>query len=463
MSTSKRKPNLILFGIDSLRRDRMSSYGYGKLTTPHIDKLADEGVLFEQHFSPSIPTTPAYAGMLTGKDCFGTDVVALRHKGAIESKTLAEVLGGHGYNTTCVGFTGNPSSRGFDNYLDYESWLPNEIGKCPKAENLNDVAIPELHRLAEDDKPFFLFLRHMDPHSPYLPPKPYERMFYGGDERDPSNRSMDPVYNFKPFADFLKSWIPEGITDQAYVSAQYDGAVAYMDACIQNLLQTVDSLGLAEDTLIVVTSDHGETLYEHDCYFDHHGLYDCTLVVPLIIKFPGKVPAGKRVSDVTLISDIMPTILELLELDEQLEPDGQSLMPFVNDDPERRVSEFYITECTWMRKHGWRTPHWKLIRSLEPDFHFKPEVELYNLIEDPQENNNVAENEPEMVKVLTARMEAHIRNREQQSGRTNPMFTNLGWHGKGDAPFTSSQQAYDTLHISSALNARSLQAKQLNK
>ncbi|NHN33706.1 sulfatase family protein [Paenibacillus agricola] len=463
MPASQKTPNLIVFGIDSLRRDRMSCYGYGKLTTPHMDKLASEGVLFEQHFSPSIPTTPAYASMLTGKDCFGTDVVALRHKGAVGAKTLAEVLGGIGYNTTCVGFTGNPSSRGFDSYLDYEAWVPDESGKCPKAENLNEVAIPELHRLANDDKPFFLFLRHMDPHSPYLPPKPYERIFYGGEECDPSNRSMEPVYNFKPFADFLKSWIPEGVTDQEYVSAQYDGAVAYMDACIQNLLQTVDSLGLAEDTLIVVTSDHGETLYEHNCFFDHHGLYDCTLVVPLIIKFPGKVPARHRVSDISVISDIMPTVLELMGVEEQLEPDGQSLVPFITGKSDHRVSEFYITECTWMRKHGWRTPHWKLIRALEPDFHFKPEIELYNLIEDPQENNNVAEKEPGIVELLTARMEAYILNREEQTGRTNPMYTNLGWHGKGDAPFTSSQQAYETLHIGDARVARSLQAKQLNK
>lgn len=458
MSSSNKKPNLILFGIDSLRRDRMSSYGYPKLTTPHLDKLAAEGVLFEQHFSPSIPTTPAYAAMLTGKDCFGTDVVALRHKGPVGAKTLAEVLGEQGYNTTCVGFTGNPSSRGFAHYLEYEAWLPDETGRCPKAANLNAVAIPELQRLAQEDKPFFLFLRHMDPHSPYLPPQPYERIFYGGDERDPSNRSMEPVYDFKPFADFLKSWIPEGVTDQEYVNAQYDGAVAYMDACIQNILQKVEALGLTEETLIVVTSDHGETLYEHDCYFDHHGLYDCTLIVPLIIKFPGKVPSGKRVPDVSVIQDIMPTILELLGVEEQLEPDGRSLLPFVNGSPERRISELYLTECTWMRKHGWRTPHWKLIRALEPDFHFKPEVELYNLMEDPFENHNVADQEPEVVELLTARMEAHIRRREEETGRTNPMYTNLGWHGKGDLPFASSQQAYDTLHIGSSLTARSLQA-----
>ncbi|WP_248926136.1 sulfatase [Paenibacillus hamazuiensis] len=456
------KPNLIVFGIDSLRRDRMSAYGYGRLTTPHLDKLAREGVLFEQHFSPSIPTTPAYASMLTGQDIFGTDVVALRHKGPIGNhvRTLAEVLRENGYNTTCVGFTGNPSSRGFDKYLDYEAWMPDEEGRCPKAENLNDVTIPELNRLAGEDKPFFLFLRHMDPHSPYLPPKPFERLFYGKDERDPSNRSMDPVYGFKPFADFLKSWIPEGVTDQEYVCAQYDGAVAYMDACIQNLMEHVSSLGLDEDTLVVITSDHGETLYEHDCYFDHHGLYDCTLVVPLIIKFPGKVPAGKRVADITLISDIMPTILDLMGLEGAKALDGRSLVPLLEGSSVKPVSEFYITECTWMRKHGWRTPHWKLIRALEPDFHFKPEIELYNLIEDPLELNNVAEQEPEIIQLLTSRMEAYIQKRERETGRTNPMYTNLDWHGKGSGPFKTSQEAYDALYIGNARTARTLQAKE---
>src|SRR5690625_7507577 len=106
-------PNVILFGIDSLRRDRMSGYGYQRLTTPHIDKIAEKGVLFENHFSPSIPTTPGYASMLTGMDVFGTDVVALRHEGPLleELKTLPKLLEEQGYNTSCVGFSGNPSSR----------------------------------------------------------------------------------------------------------------------------------------------------------------------------------------------------------------------------------------------------------------------------------------------------------------------------------------------------------------
>jgi arylsulfatase A-like enzyme len=456
-----KKPNVIIFGIDSLRRDHMSGYGYTRLTTPHLDRIASEGVLFEKHFSPSIPTTPAYASMLTGMDVFGTDVVALSHQGPLGGhvRTLAETLEESGYNTTCIGFTGNPSSRGFQTYLEYESWVPDETGRTPKAQNLNDVAVPELERLAAEDKPFFLFLRHMDPHSPYLPPAPYERIFYGDNETDPANNSMEPVYGFKPFADFLKSWIPEGVTDQEYVTAQYDGAIAYMDACIQTIFAKLNTMGIEEETLVVITSDHGETLYEHECYFDHHGLYDCTLVVPLILKFPGRVPAGKRIKDVTVISDILPTVLELLDIESGATFDGRSLTNLITGEETDLISEFYITECTWMRKHGWRTPEWKLIRALEPDFHFKPEVELYNLIRDPEENVNLAESEPDIVELLTSRMEAYIAKREDQVGRTNPIYTNLNWHGK-DKTFTSSQEAYDSLHIGNIVNARSLQAKE---
>ncbi|MBS4203371.1 sulfatase family protein [Lederbergia citrea] len=458
----KKKPNILFLGIDSLRRDHMSGYGYERLTTPHIDKLAEDGVLFENHFSPSIPTTPGYASMMTGMDCFGTDVVALRHKGPLGDhvKTLAEVFDENGYNTTCIGFPGNPSSRGFQKYIDYEGWNPDETGRSPKADNLNERAIPELKRLAEEDKPFFLFLRHMDPHSPYLPPKPFERIFYDGNETDPNNDSLKAMFEFKPFADYISSWIPEGCTDSNYIDAQYDGAIAYMDACIQNIFTTVESLGIQDETLIIVTSDHGETLNEHECYYDHHGLYECTLAVPLILKYPGKLPQGKRISDITQIKDIMPTLLSLIGIETDIKFDGRNLLSLVNDEDFVQESELYLTECTWMRKHGWRTPEWKLIRALEPDLHFKEEIELYNLIADPLELNNVATKEPEIVELLTARMESYIAKREQETGRVNPIYTNLDWHGKGTGPFKTSQEAYDSMYIGSIVNAQRLQAKE---
>ncbi len=176
------------------------------------------------------------------------------------------------------------------------------------------MAIPELKRLAAGKKPFFLFLRHMDPHAPYLPPQPFDRMFYGGDEFDKRNHSLDPVMNFKPFCDFFASWFPPGCTDKDYIIAQYDGALAYMDACIANIFATLKALGIEEDTLVVIDSDHGETLYDHECFFDHHGLYDATLHIPLAFIQPGKVPAGRRFSDICQMKDVAPTILDLLGL-----------------------------------------------------------------------------------------------------------------------------------------------------
>lgn len=455
------KPNLLFFGIDSLRADHMSLHGYNRLTTPHIDKYAKGGVVFEKCFSPSIPTTSGYASMLTGMDCFGTNIVALRHKGDIAAgvKTLAEVLKENGYNTICVGFTGNPASRGFDKYIDFEGWGSWEAGRSRKAENLNAVAIPELERLASEDKPFFLFLRHMDPHSPYLPPEPFHRMFYNSNEFDPDNKSLKPVYEFKPFRDYFLTWFPPGCTDKDYIIAQYDGEIAYMDACIQNILSKLEALGIEEETLVVFTSDHGETLFDHDCYFDHHGLYECTLTVPLVLRWNGHLPEGKRFIDICQIKDVMPTIMDIMGIETGIKFDGRSLMPLVKGRWREPEPEMYITECTWQRKHGWRTPEWKFFRALEPDFHFKPEIELYNLIKDPGELHNVADENPEVVKMLEERMMKHIERRTAETGRENPMYTNPEWHGLGCGPFRTSQQAYDMLHIGDPQAARKLQAQ----
>jgi arylsulfatase A-like enzyme len=432
------------------------------LTTPHIDRFAQQGTLFERTYSAHIPTTPAYSSMLSGRDCFGTEVVALRHQGGLtpKVKTLAEICKKAGYNTTCVGFAWNPGSRGFDKYIDFSGWGSWATGRSPKAQNLNEVAQPEIDRLAAEDKPWFMMIRHMDPHSPYLPPVPFDRMFYHGNERDPANKSMKPVMDFKPFRDYFATWMPPGITDKDYLIAQYDGAVAYMDACIARIFTQLEAMGILDNTIVVLNSDHGETLYDHECWFDHHGLYDVTLHVPLIIRYPKKISAGRRIVGYNQHKDLVPTILELAEIKTRVPFDGRSLMQLVRGETASFESEFYITECTWMRKHGWRTPQWKLIVALEPDFHFKPKVELYNLIEDPHEDRNVAAENPQIVAVLRKRMEAFIARREKETGVTNPMLRQGDWHGhKGLGAFKSSQQAYDTLHIGDVGAAQKLQAK----
>jgi arylsulfatase A-like enzyme len=459
---AKRKPNIVHLGIDSLLATHMSCYGYARQTTPHIDRFAAGATLFEQTFSPNVPTTSGYACMFSGMDVFSTQCVALRHQGPIRAgvRMLSEMLGEAGYETISVGFQGNPAARGFQKYLNYkESWGDLSHGSLHKAERLNDVALPELERLADSDRPFYLFLRHMDPHSPYMPPPPFDRLFYQGNAFDPANRSMQPVFDFLPFRDYFRTWMPPGLTDKDYVIAQYDGAVAYMDTCIQQIFEKLEALGLLDETIVVLNSDHGETLYDHDCYFDHHGLYDNTLKVPLVIRYPERFPAGRRVRGYNQHKDLVPTLLETAGIRVRAKFDGRSLLDLVDGEIPSFESEMYLTECTWMRKHGWRTPQWKYIHALEPDFHFKPEIELYDLIADPEELTNVAARHPDVVTLLEARMQAHIARRTKATRRSNPILNQPHWHGNKEIDyFTSSQQAYDTLHIGDPAQAQKLQA-----
>jgi arylsulfatase A-like enzyme len=237
-----------------------------------------------------------------------------------------------------------------------------------------------------------------------------------------------------------------------------------MDACMKRLFTGLETLGILEDTIVVINSDHGETLYDHECWFDHHGIYDVTLKVPLVIRYPKKLPPGLRVKWYNQHKDMVPTVLELAGIASDVAFDGRSLVQLVRGEVPSFESSLYITECTWMRKHGWRTPQWKLIVALEPDFHFKPEVELYNLIEDPDENHNLAGDLPDVVACLRSEMEAHIAKRAEETGQENPMYHQEGWHGlEGIAHFESSQQAYDMLHIGDPGAAQRLQAGKADK
>ncbi|MDR2687040.1 MAG: sulfatase-like hydrolase/transferase [Oscillospiraceae bacterium] len=457
----KKQPNILFLGIDSCRATRMSLCGYHRKNTPHLEEMARKGVNFTHCFSPSIPTPPGYSSLLTGRDCFGTGIVTLRNVPELPpGVTLQEVLAGQGYNSTCIGFGDGAYTHGFQNYIEYKGWgADRDDGKSHKAENLNDAALPELKRLAGEGKPFCLFLRHMDPHSPYLPPAPFDRMFYNGDECDGNTRSLDGLWAFKPFATYFREWFPAGCTDARYINAQYDGAVAYMDACIQQLFTALRELNIEGETIVVITSDHGETLDEHDCWYDHHGLYEPTLRVPLAITYPGRIPAGLEFDDFVQQKDVMPTLLELLGVKTRLKFDGRSLSAFWTGARRTPEPEFYLTEATWMRKHGWRTPEWKLIAALEPDLHFKPAIELYNLVQDPLELDNVAEQNPEVVAMLQARMDRHIAARKKAWKTQNPVEAAAEtWNGLG-RPYASSEEAYNDMFIGNPDAANKLQAQ----
>ena len=132
----------------------------------------------------------------------------------------------------------------------------------------------------------------MDPHSPYLPPQPFERIFYHGDECDAANRSMDPVLAFEPFSAYAhRNMLPPGITGpKDYVNAQYDGSIASMDAVHPgDLYRARSRTGIFDETIVAINGDHGEELDEHGYWYDHHGLYDNILHVPLMMRYPPKL------------------------------------------------------------------------------------------------------------------------------------------------------------------------------
>jgi len=420
--------NVILISLDTTRADRLSCYGHFRRTSPHIDRIAEEGVLFTDHFSPHIPTYPGHTTMMTGRDIYAHQVTCQSGTPELapEIPTLAEILRDRGFYTGAADNLGRWFARGFDEYRTY-GWDTTAQRDWRKGEAVSLAALSVLDAAAAQDRPFFLFFHFWDPHTPYLPPAPFDRMFYRGDEKDPRNDSMDALWQFEAFNRYFAEWMP-GVTDIEFPKAQYDAEIAYMDACLASVFTRMDELGVTGDTLLVLTADHGEELDEHDHWFDHHGLYDTNLHIPLVLRCPNRLPAGKRIGGLTSMLDVAPTILDLLDLGDaasEYRMQGQSLLPLI-DSPsatQRGSTDYiHITENTWMKKRGIRTHRWKLIVPLEtPDLHGHSAIELYHLPSDPGELDNIAAERPEVTARLTRLMDEWIESRLVATGLPDPL------------------------------------------
>jgi arylsulfatase A-like enzyme len=427
--------NVILISLDTQRAQNLSCYGHFRLTTPHVDRVAAEGTIFNECISTFIPTHPGHTTMFTGTDPMRHQIIAQGQQTEVDENllTLPQILQQQGYFTAAADNLGRWFKRGFEVYESYK-WdtTPNQPWR--KAEAVSEKALAVLEQAANQDKPFFLFLHYWDPHTPYLPPPPFDKMFYTGDPRDPNNASMDAVWHFDPFKWYFNQWMP-GVTDIEYPKALYDSETAYMDATLAQLFTRLDELRLSDETFLVITADHGEELDEHEgCWFDHHGLYETNLRVPLILRYPGKIPAGKRVDGMVTLMDIAPTILDFLGLGELAEQNGMlgnSALPLVNASSSSGLRDtLFLTECTWMKHKGVRTNAWKLIvdvpsaanpnESGTPAVYHKPPVELYHHKTDPWEQKNVADEHPEVVAELRARLDEWIQERKAQTGLPDP-------------------------------------------
>ena len=431
--------NVILVSLDTTRAQSLSCYGYSRQTSPNLDRIAESGTLFETCISPHIPTHPAHTTLFTGKDVFAHQIITQGGRMNLDENipTLAQIMQKRGYFTAAADNLGRWFSRGFDMYEGY-SWTM-KYKNARKAEAVNKTAFKVLDAARSQEKPFFAFLHYWDPHTPYLPPEPWERMFYDGDECDPNNRSMDDVYNCEPFKYYFLNWMfkpdendPEDRskariwTDRNYVNALYDAEIAYMDWAVQQVWTYLDETGLTENTLLVVTADHGEELDEHRLWYDHHGMYETNLWVPLIFRHPEAVPSGNRLSGLVTLKDAAPTILDycgLSEAAEEAQMEGTSLKPLIENESHDGANDgIYITENAWMRKRGWRTARWKFIEETghTPEVYNLSGNELYDLDADPGETRNLIETHPEIAAGLQAEMRAFVQSRLDATGLPDP-------------------------------------------
>ncbi|MEX2260307.1 MAG: sulfatase [Bryobacteraceae bacterium] len=290
-------PNVLLITVDTLRADNLSCYGYPWKTSPNIDKLAREGTLFEQAYSVIPLTGPAHLSLFTSR--YPQEHGARRNGLAVaDDRTvvaLPQVLRANGYQNAgfISGWPLNGRLTKIDDWFDhYDENLTRTYQMFNSSRWAEDVTPPAINWLKENagsGKPFFLWIHYFDPHSPYE-----FREEFADLER---NASAAPV----PVAD----------DDTRERIRNYDTEIAYMDSHIGKLLNVVDDLGLKDSTLVALTADHGESLGEHDYVGHGRHLYENIVRIPLIVRLPGKVAAGKKIATPVSIVDIAPTVLDL--------------------------------------------------------------------------------------------------------------------------------------------------------
>jgi len=361
----KKPPNVILISVDTLRADHVGCYGASFAATPTMDRLASEGLLFESCFSAVPITLPSHCTMMTGLYPLHHSV---RDNGTFslpeEIPTLATILKSQGYATLgVIGAYPLTSrfglSRGFDVWD--EELKRTTDGVLPlffderKADRVTQRTIEVLDSVG--DLPFFLFVHYFDAHHPWNPPESLRLR---------------------------------------YLDLPYDGEIAFVDLWLGKLIEYLEGRGILENSILVLTGDHGEGLMEHGEMSHSLLLYNGTMHVPLIFRAPG-IEAGVTDRPVSL-ADIMPTVLEILDLPLPGPVDGRSLL-----DKPAEDRDLYLETLTGRLTHGWNDMRgliegrWKYILG--------PEPELYDLENDFKETENLASQEKER----TARMDARLR------------------------------------------------------
>lgn len=421
-----KKYNIVLITCDALRSDHLSAYGYQRKTSPNIDKLAEESVLFEQAIAQGPHTLLSVPSLVTSTYPHTHGVVDYERVIPPYLPVFYNILKEEGYKTLL--FTSQLyflyAIRAFSSLdvLYYEN----------KNEKLiTDEVIRYLKKGAVKEQPFFLWVYFLKPHFPYASPNPYNTMykndkFYNSYKHIPIGATNDGM-NTIPIEVAEK-----GITEVDYYIAQYDGAIRYVDSQIGEILNVLKNTGLYDNTLIVFFADHGESLGEHNFYFCHAtSLYEELIKVPLIFHFPDKIGIKAKLTLPVQLIDIAPTILDFLGIERPKTFRGNSLLPWILDKEKREklsadsmqesqklvaVSELNYGEEDF--EIAVRTGHWKLIYT-KGDVMEVSSYELYNLKSDPLEVNNLVLREKDIFlklrqQVISLKEEAQRYNNERK-------------------------------------------------
>jgi len=415
---------IILIVIDTLRSDHLSCYGYKRRTSPNIDGIASDGIVFRNFRAQCHWTIPTFTSIFTGLYPINHKMTWMNALGEIarapdqldaEIPLLPELLCDAGFLTAAVdnliNFHHNPNwfVRGYRYYLNASAGSGHGCALL-KADEVNKLLLPWVEQHASED--FFLHVHYWDPHLPFNQPAPYDSMFI--DEGEEGYEIITAVTGEKyvrwcgRHADF---------DDEArrHVSL-YDGEIGYVDAKIGELIELLKEKGIYDDTLILITADHGEIMFELPRK-GHHSIYEPLLRVPLIVKLPNEKPAVQASDALAQQIDIMPTILDIVGVKPPVRMDGRSLLPVIKGEADsvRDVLYHVGNRLCGVRCRAIRDERWKLIVNYvgyewsQPATYSKlweevPERELYDLERDPEELRNLAYENREKAAELEAQL-----------------------------------------------------------
>jgi arylsulfatase A-like enzyme len=391
--------NVLIIGVDALRRDHLGCYGYERDISPHIDELAAGGALCENAVTQAPWTLPSFSTVFTSLYPTQHGAVGMGQGLRTSVPTLAEILKTKGYATGAL-INGpalkpkNGVDRGFDFY--HKTALEERNARGTTRDALAWVD-------ALGGQPFFLFAHYFDPHAPYSPPPPYHAMSdpeYSGS----IGGSFDP--REMPGSKEETSLQMASLTEEDWnrIISLYDGEIAFTDEAIGSLLRGLEQRGLLRNTLVVLLSDHGEEFFDHRSYGHAHSLYDELLKVPLVLSLPGVIPHNARLARQVRLLDVTPTILDVLGISPTTNFEGTSLLPLLlgKGAAEAETHALLPADVAYAEavanNPGPRciiSHPWKLMYNVATG-----EKQLFNLDRDPAEQKDLAEMEPGHLRML---------------------------------------------------------------